>query len=85
MAASSRPRVPTRPLHVRADDQRLAAVDRELDETSDSVDTAVAEIMQFVADVDSDKLDVGGIVMAPIEDDDSLVIHVGDSLRASSR
>lgn len=73
-----RPTVPGRT----EDDRRLALVDQQLDEACESVDEVIAAVEQFTEDVDSDRLAVDGVVLEPLDDEDSLVIHLAEHLRA---
>ena len=54
------------------EERRLASAERACERAFDSVDAVVAQASRLVADVDS----AHGVVLAPIEEDDSVVIHL---------
>jgi len=64
------------------DDRKFALVDRQLDEACDSVDEALAAVQRFTDDVDSDRLALDGIVLEELDEQDSLVVHIAEALRA---
>lgn len=68
-----------------ADERRLLAVEAGLEAAGNSADDVVAEVRRFTEDVESGGVIEGGIVLEPIEDNDSLVQHVEEGLQAVSR
>lgn len=71
---------PRRPTLRDRDEQRLAPLARSLDQAMESVDGVVQDLSQFADDVDSDRVLVGGVILEPIDENDSLVTHVEDGL-----
>lgn len=64
------------------DEAKLADSSAELERTLAQADRCTADLQRFAADLDSERISMDGIVIDPVEDDDSLVIHVEESLRA---
>jgi hypothetical protein len=63
-----------------ADEARLEPSTTELDRLRRDAQRAADELEQIAQDIDSDRMSMDGIVLAPLEDDDSLVISVKESL-----
>lgn len=80
-----RPRHRTqRPTLPPADEEKLAQSTHDLD---DEIEKArrCTDAMQHVADaIDSERISMDGIVLAPLDEDDSLVQHIEESLRGLS-
>lgn len=70
-----------RPTLPPADEARLAATTADLHESIEESKRCVAEVQRFTQDMDSEKISMEGVVLEPVEDDDSLVMHVRESLR----
>lgn len=88
-------RTPTPPMRPRArtqrptlppeDEAKLAESSAELSEATAQSARCTERLQKFASDVDSERISMEGIVLAPIEDDDSLVTHVEDALRGIGR
>lgn len=75
----SRKRATIRP----EDERRLALADARLESACESIDSAVAQASEFSDAIDSDRIAPDGVVIAPMDDGDSLVIHVEDGLKSA--
>lgn len=64
------------------DERKLALVDARLDAACESVDEVIAAVEQFTDDVDSDRLSIDGVVLEELDEQDSLVVHIAEHLRA---
>jgi hypothetical protein len=67
-----RPRLPT------VDEEALLPVERKAAEAYACVEDAVDRITQFADDVGSGEISMDGVVVAPLDEDDSLVLHLQD-------
>jgi hypothetical protein len=77
-----RPRARTqRPTLSPEDEAKLASSSAELADAIAETGRCTADLLQFTADVDSERISMDGIVLLPIEEEDSLVSHVEDALR----
>jgi hypothetical protein len=67
---------PNRPRLSTIDEATLRPVERKAAEAYANAEDAVDHLVQFAEDVGSGEISMDGVVVAPLEDDDSLVTHL---------
>jgi hypothetical protein len=81
-AAPPKPRQRSqRPTLNPADEAKLAGSSAELADSIAQSERCTEALQQFAADVDSERISMDGVVLEPVDEDDSLVVHIEESLR----
>lgn len=62
------------------DEAKLAPSSLELERARREAQQCAVQLEQMAKDIDSDRVSMDGIVLAPLDDDDSLVTSVAESL-----
>jgi hypothetical protein len=79
MTTRSRTARPTLPPE---DEAKLAEASSDLAHAVDDSQRQTRRMERLAADIDSDRILSGGIVLEPLDDDDSLVTHIEEFLAA---
>lgn len=82
LTSPMRPRARTqRPTLPPEDEAKLAESSGELNAEIAESERCTAAMQRLADDVDSERISMAGIVLEPLDDEDSLVSHVEDALR----